>query len=183
MENPVRCVLLAECKMEDKEKCPSLADCKLIERGPADAMEAILVKAMNNTELVTPMLEVLEKLKSAGLIELMHTIINDYIPTDVDFLGRFFSSKEFTVSLLKTMNVLISVMGAMSSEKTSDLIKAIMFNFENITSMMIDSASNPKKYSPLKITRLLTDEDIMTGFAALIAFLKGFGQIMRRAHP
>ncbi len=151
--------------------------------GPSDAMEALLVRAVNNAELINPLFDVLEKLKQAGITELMTSVVNDYIPTDVDFLARFFSSKEFTVSLLKTMNVLIAVMGAMASEKTSDLIKAILFNFENMSSLMIDSAENPKKYSPLKVTKLLSDQDVMTGMAVMIAFLKGFGQVMRRAHP
>lgn len=169
--------------MEEGEKCPSLAQCKLAANGSGDPMEAILARAMSNAELINPLFDVLEKLKSAGLVELMQTVVEDYIPTDVDFLGRFFSSKEFTIALLKTMNVLIAVMGAMSSEKTSDLIKAILFNFENMTDMVMDSISNPKKYSPLKITKILSDEDVMMGMAAMIAFLKGFGQILRRAHP
>ncbi|HKJ96313.1 MAG TPA: DUF1641 domain-containing protein, partial [Thermoplasmataceae archaeon] len=81
-----------------------------------DEMEELLVKVLENADVINSMVGVVEKLKAAGIIDLMTSIVNDYLPTDVDFLGKFFSSKEFTMSLMKTFNVLISVMGAMGSE-------------------------------------------------------------------
>ena len=105
------------------------------------------------------------------------------MPTDVDFLGKFFSSKEFTVSMMKSMNVLISVMGAMASEKNSDMIKGLMFNMENITDNINDAVENPRKYSPLKLRNLIGDEDIMLSLSVMMALMKGMGQIMRRIGP
>lgn len=148
-----------------------------------DQMEALLTTFMENADVVQSLMGALEKLKSAGIVNLMTGVVNDYVPTDVDFLGKFFSSKEFTVSMIKTLNVLISVMGAMASEKNSDLIKGIMFNFENITDNVQDAVHNPKKYSPMKIRKILSDEDIMTAFAAMVAFMKAFGQILRKTTP
>lgn len=148
-----------------------------------DEMEELLVKVMENADVLKSLMGALEKLKSAGILDLMTGLINDYLPTDVDFLGKFFSSKEFSVSLMKTLNVLISVMGAMGSEKNSDMIKGLMFNMENITDNVHDAVENPKKYSPLKLRNLIGDEDIMLSMSALVAVMKGMGQIMRRIGP
>lgn len=148
-----------------------------------DEMETLLVKVMENADVIKSLVDALEKLKSAGIVDLMTGMVNDYVPTDVDFLGKFFSSKEFTVSLMKTMNVLISVMGAMASEKNSDMIKGLMFNFENITDNVQDAVHNPKKYSPLKLGNILKDEDVMVSVSAMVALMKGMGQILRKTTP
>lgn len=148
-----------------------------------DEMEGLLVSVMENADVIRSLLGALDKLKSAGVVNLMTGVVNDYVPTDVDFLGKFFSSKEFTVSMIKTLNVLISVMGAMASEKNSDFIKGIMFNFENITDHVQDAVHNPKKYSPLKIRKLLSDDDTRVALSAMIAFLKAFGQILNKTTP
>lgn len=148
-----------------------------------DEMEKLLTRVVENADVLETLMSMLEKLKSAGIVDLMGGVVQDYVPTDVDFLGKFFSSKEFTVSLLKTMNVLLSVMGAMASEKNSDLIKGIMFNFENITENVEDAVENPKKYSPLKVRKMLSDEDIRLAMAVMVAMLKGFGQIIKKISP
>lgn len=143
-------------------------------------MEELLVKVTDNADVLKSLMDALDKLKSAGIVDLLTGVVNDYVPTDVDFLGKFFSSKEFTVSMIKTMNVLISIMGAMGSEKSSDLIKGVMFNFENITENIEDAVQNPKKYSPMKVRKMLTDKDIMLAMAVLVSALKGFGQILKK---
>lgn len=148
-----------------------------------DELEELLVKVTENADVIRSMVNVLEKLKSAGILDLMTGVVNDYLPTDVDFLGKFFSSKEFVVSLMKTLNVLISVMGAMGSEKNSDMVKGLMYNMENITDNVHDAVQNPRKYSPLKLKNLMGDEDIMMSMSAMIAMMKGMGQIMRRVAP
>lgn len=148
-----------------------------------DEMEELLVKVVDNADVIKSLMEALEKLKSAGILDLMTGLVNDYLPTDVDFLGKFFSSKEFTVSLMKTLNVLISVMGAMGSEKNSDMVKGLMFNFENITDNVHDAMEHPKKYSPMKIGKLMADDDIMLSMSVMISLMKGLGQIMHRIGP
>ncbi len=148
-----------------------------------DEMEELLAKVMDNADVLKSFVDALEKLKSAGILDLMTGVVNDYVPTDVDFLGKFFSSKEFTVSLMKTLNVLISIMGAMGTEKNSDLIKGIMFNFENITDNVQDAVNDPKKYSPMKLRNLLYDPDVMLSMSVMISVLKGFGQILRKITP
>lgn len=148
-----------------------------------DEMEELLAKVVDNADVIKSLMGALDKLKSAGIIDLMTGLVNDYVPTDVDFLGKFFSSKEFTVSMMKSMNVLISVMGAMASEKNSDMIKGLMFNMENITDNVNDAVENPRKYSPLKLRNLIGDEDIMLSLSVMMALMKGMGQIMRRIGP
>ncbi len=147
-----------------------------------DNEETILSKIENNAEVIESLLEILEKLQDAGIVDLMKSVSNNYLPTDVDFFGKFFSSKEFTIALMKTMNVLVSVMGAMGSEKNSDLIKGFMFNFETITDNVQEAVHNPKKYSP-KIRKFIMDDDYKDSTAILIAFMLSIGQIFRKITP
>ena len=147
-----------------------------------DNEETILSKIENNAEVIESLLEILEKLQDAGIVDLMKSVSNNYLPTDVDFFGKFFSSKEFTVALMKTLNVLVSVMGAMGSEKNSDLIKGFMFNFETITDNVQEAVHNPKKYSP-KIRKFIMDDDYKASTAILIAFMLSIGQIFRKITP
>lgn len=145
-----------------------------------DDIEMLLVKVADNADVISSLVDVVDRLKEAGILDLLTGIVKDYMPTDVDFLGKFFSSKEFTMSLMKTLNVLISLSAAMGSEKNSDLIKGIMFNSENITDNVTDAVRNPKSYSPLKVGKLLADEDIKVSISALIAVMKAMGQILRK---
>lgn len=146
-------------------------------------MEELLVKMVDNADVISSAFDILEKLKEAGIIDLMKTVVNDYLPTDVDFLAKFFSSKEFSMSLMKTLNILISLMGAMGSEKNSDMIKGLMYNSEQITDDMIDAVHNPKKYSPMKVGKLLSDEDIKVTLSAMVALMKSMGKILRKTAP
>lgn len=148
-----------------------------------DEIEMLLVKVADNADVIGSLVDVVDRLKEAGILDLLTGIAKDYLPTDVDFLGKFFSSKEFTMSLMKTLNVLISLTAAMGSEKTSDLVKGVMFNSENITDNVIDAVHNPKGYSPFKLGKLLGDEDIKVAISALIAVLKSMGQILRKNTP
>lgn len=147
-----------------------------------DDIETIFSKIEDNAEVIESLLEILGRLKDAGIVELMKSISSNYLPTDIDFFGKFFSSKEFVISFMKTMDVLVSVMGAMGSEKNSDLIKGLMFNFGNITDNVQEAVHNPKKYSP-KIRKFLTDDDYKASTAVLMAFVLSIGQILRKITP
>lgn len=146
-------------------------------------MEVLLVKMVDNADVISSAFDILEKLKDAGIIDLMKAIVNDYLPTDVDFLGKFFSSKEFAMSLMKTLNILISMMGALGSEKNSDMIKGLMYNSEQITDDVIDAVNNPKKYSPMKVGKLLSDDDIKVTLSAMVALMKSMGKILKKTAP
>ena len=147
-----------------------------------DATETVLSRIEKNAEVIDSLLEILEKLQDAGIVDLMKSVSNNYLPTDVDFFGKFFSSKEFTIALMKTMNVSISIMGAMASEKNSDLIKGFMFNFETITDNVQEAVHNPKKYSP-KIRKFIMDEDYKASTAVLMALMLSIGQILKKITP
>ena len=147
-----------------------------------DATETVLSRIEKNAEVIDSLLEILEKLQDAGIVDLMKSVSNNYLPTDVDFFGKFFSSKEFTIALMKTMNVSISIMGAMASEKNSDLIKGFMFNFETITDNVQEAVHNPKKYSP-KIRKFIMDDDYKASTAVLMALMLSVGQILKKITP
>ncbi len=147
-----------------------------------DATETVLSRIEKNAEVIDSLLEILEKLQDAGIVDLMKSVSNNYLPTDVDFFGKFFSSKEFTIALMKTMNVSISVMGALASEKNSDLIKGFMFNFETITDNVQEAVHNPKKYSP-KIRKFIMDDDYKASTAVLMALMLSVGQILKKITP
>ncbi len=147
-----------------------------------DATKTVLSRIEKNAEVIDSLLEILEKMQDAGIVDLMKSVSNNYLPTDVDFFGKFFSSKEFTIALMKTMNVSISVMGALASEKNSDLIKGFMFNFETITDNVQEAVHNPKKYSP-KIRKFIMDDDYKASTAVLMALMLSVGQILKKITP
>ena len=63
-----------------------------------DATETVLSRIEKNAEVIDSLLEILEKLQDADIVDLMKSVSNNYLPTDVDFFGKFFSSKEFTIA-------------------------------------------------------------------------------------
>lgn len=145
-----------------------------------DDLEPLLVELLDNKDVLISLMNVVKRLRDAGIINLFDNISRDYMPTDVEFLGKFFTSKEFTYGFLKTANTLVSVMHALSNEKTSDMVKAIMFDAEGITDSMVSGAKNPQQMSLLKMYSMIKDPDIASGFTAVMNALKVVGQSLRK---
>ncbi|WP_075057597.1 DUF1641 domain-containing protein [Thermogymnomonas acidicola] len=102
------------------------------------------------------MLNFFAKLKKAGVLDMMEGLSEDYLPTDIEFIVRFFSSKEFSTALIKGANVLMSLLHALSNETVGDSIKTIAYNSENIWDAMVSGgAKNPINIGMLRLMAIL----------------------------
>ncbi len=134
---------------------------------------------LENKEVFESMITLLKRLKEAGITSLLDNISKDYMPTDVEFFGKFFTSKEFTVGMLKTGNLFVGVMHALSNEKTSDTIKALLFNAEGITDAVLTGAKNPEHISLFKLYSMIKDPDVASGLTAILNVLKFTGKVLK----
>ena len=144
-----------------------------------DDLEPLLVEVLENKEVFESLMNILKRLKDAGIISLMDNVSRDYMTTDVEFLGKFFTSKEFSVGLIKTGNLLIGAMHALSNEKTSDTLKAVLFNEAGITDTMLNGAKNPEQMSLLKMYSMIKDPEVASGLTAVLNALKFIGQVLK----
>lgn len=144
-----------------------------------DDLEPLLVDVLENKEVFESLMNILKRLKEAGIINLMDNVSKDYMPTDVEFLGKFFTSKEFSIGMIKTGNLLIGAMHALSNEKTSDALKAVLFNAEGITDTMLDGAKNPEPMSLFKMYSMIKDPEVASGLTAVLNALKFIGQVLK----
>ena len=146
-----------------------------------DKLEILLKELMNNSDSLVTIIPVLEKLKKAGIIDLINSISRDYMPTDIEFFGHMFSSREFTYAGLKTANVLLSVMYAMADEKISDTIKNLMFNLRGAIDAALSAAKMPSSLGTLELYRMLKDPEIAAGIRAVMAIMKAVGEVLKKA--
>ena len=74
----------------------------------------------------------------------------------------------------------MSILHALSDERTSDLMKAIMFNMSDATDGMIEAAKNQDKISMMKLYSKVKDPDIAAGMSVMSSFLKFMGTVMKK---
>ncbi|MGC8516114.1 MAG: DUF1641 domain-containing protein [Thermoplasmata archaeon] len=146
-----------------------------------DKLEILLKELMNNSDSLVSIIPVLEKLKKAGIIDLINSISRDYMPTDIEFFGHMFSSREFTYAALKSANVLLSVMYAMADEKISDTIKNLMFNLRGAMDAASSAAKTTSSLGTLELYRMLKDPEIAAGIRAVMAIMKAVGEVLKKA--
>ncbi len=147
------------------------------EKGKLDALKRELA---DNSDIVLSLLPLLKRLKEAGIIDLFADITKDYVPTDVEFLGHFFSSREFTYSILKSANLALSLLYALSDEKVSDTIKNVMFNLRGIIDGVSVSQTDNSPLSIVDLYRLSKDRNAAKGIRAYVAVMRSIGEIFER---
>ena len=144
---------------------------------PQDAMEFVISKVNDNADALMSLLEIVEKLKEAGIIDLMKNISESYLPTDVEFFGKFLSSKEFATGVMKTANIVIPLIYALSDEHTSDVLKAILFNLPDISKDVVDTIGSGKKQTMVGMySSIKNDQDL---FLAISASMKALSRISK----
>jgi uncharacterized protein YjgD (DUF1641 family) len=132
-----------------------------------DPMEKIIEKVADNSDALLTLLDILEKLKEAGIIKLLSDVSQSYLPTDVEFFGKFISSKEFANGIMKTGNVLLALLFALSDERTTDTIKAILFNLPDISKDLVDTIGSGKKQTLVGMySSIKNDQDLFLGLTA-----------------
>ncbi|WP_048162148.1 DUF1641 domain-containing protein [Thermoplasma acidophilum] len=137
-----------------------------------DDIEALLNKIVENKDTIVAFMDLLSKMKEAGIIDVFMGIAKDYAPTDIEFLAKFFTEKELTEALLKVGNSMMGLLYGLGEERTSDLVKAISFNLPGVTEEFVNGVKNPQPLSALKLMALLKDPDVSAFITGLINALK-----------
>lgn len=150
------------------------------EENDGDDLEPLLQEFMANSDSLESMLSLFLKLKKSGLLNAVENLSADYLPSDIEFLSSFLASKDFVYGFVKTMNVVSAVAHAMSSEKASDTVKAILYNSDALWDGMVSGAKNPEATSLLRLYAMVKDPDISAGLTAMLNALKALGMALKK---
>ncbi|MHB1650105.1 MAG: helical membrane plugin domain-containing protein [Thermoplasmataceae archaeon] len=145
-----------------------------------DKLEPVLRELLDDRDFLESLVNIIRHMKGAGIVDLVNNISTDYLPTDIEFLGKFFSSKEFVYGSLKTAISLVSVLYAFSDEKTSDLFKAIMYNLPSATEEIITSSKQTGRMSVRKLLSRMKDPEIGAGMEIAFTLLKFLGSVSKK---
>ncbi|QRF74782.1 hypothetical protein Thermo_00273 [Thermoplasmatales archaeon] len=145
-----------------------------------DRLEPLIREMLEDSDFLEAMLNIMKRLKEAGIVNLANNIANDYLPTDVEFLGKFFASKELVYGMLKSANTAVSLIHALSDERTSDLVKAVMFNMPDAAEGMVEAAKTQDRMSMMKLYSMMKDPDVAAGISVMFSFLKFLGTVMKK---
>ncbi len=145
-----------------------------------DDLEPLIKGLLDNTDAFGPMLNLFSKLKNSGMLGALENLSAEFLPSDIEFLSTFLTSKDFLYGLVKTVNVISALSHAMSNEKGSDAIKAIMYNSDEIWDGMISGAKNPEATSLLRLYAMIKDPDISAGLTAVLNALKAIGSALKK---
>ncbi len=145
-----------------------------------DDLEPLIKGLLDNADAFGPMMNLFSKLKNSGLLQAMENMSGEFLPSDIEFLSSFLTSKDFLYGLVKMVNVVSAVAHAMSSEKGSDTIKAILYNSDEIWDGMVSGAKNPEATSLLRLYAMVKDPDISAGLTAVLNALKAMGSALKK---
>lgn len=145
-----------------------------------DDLEPLIKGLLENTDAFAPMLRLFTKLRNSGLLDVMENISGEFLPSDIEFLSTFLTSRDFLYGLVKTINVVSALSHAMSSEKGSDTVKAILYNSDDIWDGMVTGAKNPEATSLLRLYSMVKDPDISAGLTAMLNALKAVGSALKK---
>ncbi len=143
-----------------------------------DEMARMLGELEENADIFKSLLDILKRLKKAGVVGFLDNLSKDFMPTDVEFLGKFFTSREFSTATIKAGNTMIAMLYTLLSEQNSDLVKLLLYNAEGFSEAIIDGAKNPRKMSLLSLYSMIKDPDVASGMTALLNALKVLGKVI-----
>lgn len=145
-----------------------------------DDLEPLIRGLLENTDAFAPMLRLFTKLTNSGMIQALENMSAEFLPSDIEFLASFLTSKDFVYGLVKTVNVVSALAHAMSSEKGSDTVKAILYNSDEIWDGMVTGAKNPEATSLLRLYAMVKDPEISSGLTAVLNALKAVGSALKK---
>lgn len=146
-----------------------------------DKLEILLDQLVDNSDSLLAFMPVLVKLKEAGITDLIANISKDYMPTDIEFFGHMFSSREFTYAGMKTANVMLSLMYAMADEKVSDTVKNLMFNARGILDTASTAANDTSRLGTLELYHMMKDPEVASGIRTVMSVMKAIGSILKKS--
>ncbi len=153
---------------------------KLSSGNDQDDLEPLIEGLIENRDSFEALLNLFGKVKDSGLISAFENLSSEFLPSDIEFLSSFMTSRDFLYGFVKTMNVVSALSHSLSSEKASDAIKAILFNSDELWDGMVDGAKNPEATSLLRLYAMLKDPDISAGLTAALYALKAIGSALRK---
>ncbi len=153
---------------------------KLSSGNDQDDLEPLIEGLIENRDSFEALLNLFGKVKDSGLISALENLSSEFLPSDIEFLSSFMTSRDFLYGFVKTMNVVSALSHSLSSEKASDAIKAILFNSDELWDGMVDGAKNPEATSLLRLYAMLKDPDISAGLTAALYALKAIGSALRK---
>lgn len=153
---------------------------KLSSGNDQDDLEPLIEGLIENRDSFEALLNFFGKVKDSGLISALENLSSEFLPSDIEFLSSFMTSRDFLYGFVKTMNVVSALSHSLSSEKASDAIKAILFNSDELWDGMVDGAKNPEATSLLRLYAMLKDPDISAGLTAALYALKAVGSALRK---
>ena len=145
-----------------------------------DDLEPLIREFVDSRDAIQSMLAMFRKLKQAGIVDFIDQISGDYLPSDVEFIGKFFSSREFTTGVLKTANTMLGLMYALSRETTSDALKALLFDSVGLVDSMVTGAKTPERFSMMRLLAMTKDPEISSGLTAVLNMLKELGKSLQK---
>ncbi len=153
---------------------------KLSSGNDHDDLEPLIEGLLENRDSLEAILNLFGKVKNSGLISAMENLSSEFLPSDIEFLSNFLTSRDFLYGFVKTMNVVSALSHSLSSEKASDAIKAILFNSDELWDGMVSGAKNPEATSLLRLYAMVKDPDISAGLTAALYALKAIGSALRK---
>jgi uncharacterized protein YjgD (DUF1641 family) len=144
-----------------------------------DDIEPIIEGLMENKDSLLKVVGLMKRVSDAGFIDTVENMTADYMPADIEYIMNLFTSKEFTIGLIKSVNVLSSLIHALSSDKSGDAVKAVMFNTDSIMGAMVSGAKNPESFSIFRLMAMMKDPEITSGLTAVLYALKALGKALR----
>lgn len=143
-------------------------------------LEPLIQGIVENMDSFEALLNLFGKVKNSGLISALENLSSEYLPSDIEFLSNFLTSRDFLYGFVKTMNVVSALSHSLSSEKASDAIKSILYNSDELWDGMISGAKNPEATSLLRLYAMVKDPDISAGLTAVLYALKAIGSALKK---
>lgn len=144
-----------------------------------DDIETMIEGLMQNKDSLMKIVGLTKRVSDAGLIDIIENMTTDYMPADIEYIMNLFTSKEFTIGLIKSINVLSGLLHSLSSDKSGDAVKAVLFNTDSIMDSMVTGAKNPETFSIFRMLAIMKDPEISSGLTAVLNALKALGKALR----
>ncbi|HLH85385.1 MAG TPA: DUF1641 domain-containing protein [Thermoplasmataceae archaeon] len=145
-----------------------------------DDIEVLIDQVLSSKDELLSLVGLFKKLKESGLINVIENLSADFLPSDLEFIASFLTSRDFLYGFVKGFNVLSAALHAISSERASDAIKSILFNSDAVWEGMVAGAKNPQATSFLRLYAMLKDPDTAAGLTAVLNALKAIGYALRK---
>lgn len=147
-----------------------------------DEIEELLRFFTQNRRLVTQAMDMLKRAESSGLLDEIQNFMGEFIPSDHSVITSFLDSQEGRYALSKIINLLPALAYLLSSERTSDLIKSLLFNADSFSDALIEGANNPQTFGLMKLMSLMKDPEFTSGFTALLNFIGMLGKVIKKTN-